>query len=99
MPPAPAGATTSYGPSLVPKVSVICARNYSLGGFGNDRTDSGRLVGKPEAIPPPDCGFSHPEPNSDSWRNIAIDKRGCQEHFSPSAGGAGLIRDIQPLSP
>jgi hypothetical protein len=34
-----------------------------------------------------------------SWRNIAIDKRGCQEHFSPSAGGAGLIRDIQPLSP
>jgi hypothetical protein len=25
--------------------------------------------------------------------------RGCQEHFSPSAGGAGLVRDIQPLSP
>ena len=25
-----------------------------------------------------------------------IYKRGCQEHFSPSAGGAGLIRDIQP---
>ena len=24
-------------------------------------------------------------------------KRGCQEHFSPSAGGAVLIRDIQPL--
>src|ERR1039457_1745269 len=24
--------------------------------------------------------------------------RGCQEHFSPSAGGAGLVRDIQPLS-
>jgi hypothetical protein len=23
--------------------------------------------------------------------------RGCQEHFSPSAGGAGLVRDIQPL--
>ena len=22
--------------------------------------------------------------------------RGCQEHFSPSAGGAGLVRDIQP---
>src|SRR6266851_10404871 len=26
-------------------------------------------------------------------------KRGCQEHFSPSAGCAGLFRDIQPLSP
>ena len=25
--------------------------------------------------------------------------RGCQEHFSPSAGGAGLVRDFQPLSP
>ncbi len=25
--------------------------------------------------------------------------RGCQEHFSPSAGGADLVRDIQPLSP
>jgi hypothetical protein len=24
-------------------------------------------------------------------------KRACQEHFSPSAGGAGLVRDIQPL--
>jgi hypothetical protein len=31
--------------------------------------------------------------------NGLIYKRGCQEHFSPSAGGAGLIRDIQPLSP
>jgi hypothetical protein len=28
-----------------------------------------------------------------------IYKRGCQEHFSPSAGCAGLFRDIQPLSP
>jgi len=28
-----------------------------------------------------------------------IYKRGCQEHFSPSAGGASLVRDIQPLSP
>ena len=25
--------------------------------------------------------------------------RGCQEHCSPSAGGASLVRDIQPLSP
>jgi hypothetical protein len=25
--------------------------------------------------------------------------RACQEHFSPSAGGADLFRDIQPLSP
>ena len=25
--------------------------------------------------------------------------RGCQEHFSPSTGGAGMIRAIQPLSP
>jgi hypothetical protein len=25
--------------------------------------------------------------------------RACQEHFSPSAGGAGLVRGIQPLSP
>jgi hypothetical protein len=28
-----------------------------------------------------------------------IYKRECQEHFSPSAGCAGLFRDIQPLSP
>jgi hypothetical protein len=47
MPPAPAGATTSYGPSLVPEVSVICARNYSLCGFGDDRTDSGSSVNLP----------------------------------------------------
>src|SRR5260370_28522138 len=32
-------------------------------------------------------------------RNRLIYKRGCQEHFSPSAGCAGLFRDIQPLSP
>jgi hypothetical protein len=29
---------------------------------------------------------------------IRVYIRGCQEHFSPSAGGAGLIRDIQPLT-
>jgi hypothetical protein len=28
-----------------------------------------------------------------------IYKRICQEHFSPSAGGADFFRDIQPLSP
>src|SRR5947207_12225614 len=28
-----------------------------------------------------------------------IYKRGCQEHFSPYAGGADLFRDIQPLLP
>jgi hypothetical protein len=28
-----------------------------------------------------------------------IYKRICQEHFSPFAGNAGLVRDIQPLSP
>jgi len=26
-------------------------------------------------------------------------KRECQEHFYPSAGGASLVRDFQPLSP
>jgi hypothetical protein len=31
--------------------------------------------------------------------NGLIYKRGCQEHFSPSAGGAGLVCDIQRLSP
>src|SRR5260370_37078320 len=30
MPPAPAGATISYGPSLMPEVSAMGARNYSL---------------------------------------------------------------------
>ena len=35
----------------------------------------------------------------DSERYRLIYKRGCQEHFSPSAGCAGLFRDIQPLSP
>src|ERR1700675_3628592 len=34
-----------------------------------------------------------------SWFKRLIYKRGCQEHFSPSAGCAGLFRDIQPLSP
>jgi hypothetical protein len=24
-------------------------------------------------------------------------ERGCQQHFSPSAGGASLVRDIQLL--
>src|SRR6266496_4011973 len=32
-------------------------------------------------------------------RNGLIYIRGCQEHFSPSAGGAGLVRGLQPLSP
>jgi len=31
--------------------------------------------------------------------NVLIYIRGCQEHFSPSAGGAGLVRGLQPLSP
>jgi hypothetical protein len=31
--------------------------------------------------------------------NRLIYIRACQEHFSPSAGGAGLFRDIQSLSP
>ena len=26
-----------------------------------------------------------------------IYKRACQEHFSPCAGCAGLVRDIQPI--
>jgi hypothetical protein len=34
-----------------------------------------------------------------SWCNRLIYKRECQEHFSPSAGGASLVRDFQPLSP
>src|SRR5216683_8059818 len=36
---------------------------------------------------------------ADSWCKRLIYKRECQEHFSPSAGCAGLFRDIQPLSP
>jgi hypothetical protein len=32
-----------------------------------------------------------------SWCKRQIYIRACQEHFSPSAGGAVLIRDIQPL--
>src|SRR6266567_4549172 len=32
-------------------------------------------------------------------RNGLVYIRECQEHFSPSAGCAGLFRDIQPLSP
>ena len=31
-------------------------------------------------------------------RNGLVYIRGCQEHFFPSAGGAGLVRDIQPLT-
>src|SRR5713101_4442321 len=33
------------------------------------------------------------------FRVVRSIKAGCQEHFSPSAGCAGLFRDIQPLSP
>ena len=39
--------------------------------------------------------FQKPLPRGSRNRLIYI--RGCQEHFSPSAGGAVLIRDIQPL--
>jgi hypothetical protein len=31
-----------------------------------------------------------------TWCKRLIYKRGCQQHFSPSAGGASLVRDIQP---
>jgi hypothetical protein len=34
-----------------------------------------------------------------AWSIKGIYKRECQEHFSPSAGGASLVRDFQPLSP
>ena len=37
-----------------------------------------------------------PQQNPVNERNRLIYKRGCQEHFSPSAGCAGLFRDIQP---
>ena len=37
--------------------------------------------------------------NRDSERYGLFYKRECQEHFSPSAGCAGLFRDIQSLSP
>jgi hypothetical protein len=45
MPPAPTGDTISYGPSLVPEVSAIDARNYSPYAWQRMRTDSARLVG------------------------------------------------------
>ena len=45
----------------MPEVSVICARNYSLCGFGKDRTDSGRLVGNAEVIREPCSLLSRPE--------------------------------------
>jgi hypothetical protein len=47
---------------------------------------------------PEDISFAH-------WQfeqyelGAVIYKRICQEHFSPFAGNAGLVRDIQPLSP
>src|ERR1700732_3619401 len=51
MPPTPSGATISYGPSLVPEVSAICARHYSLEEARcRDCTDSGQVVGKQELI-------------------------------------------------
>ena len=40
---------------------------------------------------------AHKSPVDERYGLVYI--RGCQEHFSPSAGGAGLVRDIQPLSP
>src|SRR5579872_3148942 len=50
MPPAPAGATTSYGPSFVPQESPIRGRNYSLSSACTRSDDFGRLVGQPEGI-------------------------------------------------
>jgi hypothetical protein len=47
MPPAPIGDTISYGPSLVPEVSAIDARNYSPDALQRMRIDSGRLFGNP----------------------------------------------------
>ena len=40
-----------------------------------------------------------PSPAGGFERNGLIYKRECQEHFSPSAGCAGLFRDIQAFSP
>ncbi|MGA7561161.1 MAG: hypothetical protein WBW12_19730 [Terriglobales bacterium] len=48
MPPAPSGDTISYGPSLVPEVSAIDARNYTRTHCRGWRTDSGRWVGNSE---------------------------------------------------
>src|SRR6266849_264215 len=44
----------------------------------------------------PDSAFRSSRPK---LCNSVFGERGCQEHFSPSAGCAGLFRDIQPLSP
>src|SRR6266852_3360382 len=33
-----------------------------------------------------------------SERYCLFYKRGCQEHFSPSTGGADMVRDVQPVS-
>ena len=44
MPPAPSGETISYGPSLVPEVRAMRARNYNLGcTFAADATVLGVL--------------------------------------------------------
>ena len=51
MPPAPRGDWISYGPSLVPEIRAIGARNYSLRStLHADGNGSGRVVGYPEVI-------------------------------------------------
>ena len=44
------GDAISYGPSLVPEVSAIDARNYSPYELHRMPTNSGRAVGNPEAV-------------------------------------------------
>jgi|SRR5215472_4508016 len=49
MPPAPNGATISYGPNLAPEVNGICARHYGHSPEGNaskGSDDCGQVVGK-----------------------------------------------------
>jgi hypothetical protein len=44
------------------------------------------------------CHVAH-HPVLSSERNRLVYIRACQEHFFPSAGGTGFVRDIQPLLP
>src|SRR6266496_6851324 len=71
-------------------------------------TMDARLVSCPGLFHRSSCIFFSSD-DADQFRNASsrtvvwwqpwIYKRGCQEHFSPYAGGADLLRDVQPLSP
>jgi len=91
---ASASGLTVYGAEYPPRLSSVYPSLSTSRYPAQDSRPSGSLLlSRKELSSSASCRFNPAHCN----RLIYI--RGCQEHFSPSAGGAGLFRDIQPLSP